>query len=163
MSGSKRPAGFTLVELILVMALLATVMAFVAPVLSRSLRGRELEQEAARFVALTEYARDEAVSRGVPMVVWLQPAAGRLGLAPKSGWTGNESRDREFEVNPNVHFEVASARAGGDVLEVAEFAPDGAPATSNAALLRVIDRFDDVLTVAQTSDGWGYEISQEQP
>ena len=163
MSGSNRPAGFTLVELILVMALLATVMAFVAPVLSRSLRGRDLEQEAARFIALTEYARDEAVSQGVPMVVWLAPDAGRLGLAAKSGYTGSVSRDREFEVNPNVRFEVASARAGGDVLELAEFAPDGAPATTNAALLRVVDRYDAVLTVAQTSDGWGYEITQEQP
>src|ERR1051325_1837454 len=82
-----RPApGFTLVELILVMALLATLMALAAPSLSRSMRQRNLSQEATRFVALTESARDEAVSQGVPMVVWIDPVGGRFGMGPKTGY-----------------------------------------------------------------------------
>lgn len=153
--------GFTLVELIVVMALLALVMAFAAPTLSRSLRYRHLAEEATRFVALTEFARDEAVSQGVPMVVWIDTETRRFGLAPKAGFIGSETRVREFELNPDLRLELEHAATIGGLVQAVEFAPDGAPASTNMALMRVIDRFDSVVTIALTSDGWGYEILKE--
>src|SRR5438067_13878805 len=78
---------FTLVELILVMAVLATIMALSTPSLSRSLRNRNIEQEAKRFIALTEYARGEAVSQGVPMTIWIDVEAGAFGVEPKAGFS----------------------------------------------------------------------------
>ena len=63
--------GFTLVELILVMVLLAIVIAVAAPSLSQFFHSRSLESEAQRFMALTRAAQARAVSEGVPMVVWL--------------------------------------------------------------------------------------------
>ena len=62
-------AAFTLVELLLIMALLVVVLAVAAPMLSSSMRGHGLNGEAVRFVALTEFARSEAISQGVPMVL----------------------------------------------------------------------------------------------
>ena len=47
--------GFTLVELIIVMTLLAIVAALSVPSLSRSMRQRNLDEEATRLLALTEY------------------------------------------------------------------------------------------------------------
>ena len=67
-----RRAGFTLIELMLVLAILAMMVALVAPALAKSSRARNLEQEALRLVALTEYARDEAVSQGVSMAVYVE-------------------------------------------------------------------------------------------
>src|SRR5689334_18148384 len=52
---------FTLIELILVMALLAIVMAVSAPALSNFMRGRTLDSEARRFVSLTRYGQSRAV------------------------------------------------------------------------------------------------------
>src|SRR5262249_19567201 len=71
---------FTLIELILVMALLAIVLGISAPSLSRFFRGRSLESEAQRFLALTRHAQSRAVSEGVPMVVWLWPKQRSYGM-----------------------------------------------------------------------------------
>ena len=153
--------GFTLVELIIVMTLLAVVAALAVPSLSRSMRQRNLDEEATRLLALTEYSRDEAVSQGVPMIVWIEPEGTRFGVGAKSGFEGVESRDREFVVNADVHFEMKSAATKDGVIEAMEFAPDGSPATSNLNEVRVLDRFDSVISLAKTSDGWSYEIVKE--
>src|SRR4051794_12145785 len=77
---------FTLVELLLVMAILLVLMAVVAPSLSRSLRGRKITDESARFLALTEYARNAAVSEGSPMSVWINGTTQHFGLDPKNDY-----------------------------------------------------------------------------
>lgn len=145
------------------MALLVIVMAISAPSLSRSMRQRHLSDEAARFVALTEYSRNEAVSQGVPMTVWIDPAGGRFGVEAKTGFDGSEDRNREFKVNPDIHFELTNAVTSRSVVEAAEFSPDGAPSTASLDTLRLVDRFDSAIAIAKTSDGWGYEVVKETP
>ena len=158
---TRSAAGFTLVELILVMALLAIVMAIAAPSLSRSMRQRNLDGEAARLLAATEYARDEAISQGVPMTLWIDPEGRRFGIGPKEGFVGNEKRIREFSVDPDIGFEIANAVVKRGVVEAMEFAPDGTPALTNVESVVLKDRFNSALTLAQTTDGWGYEIVKE--
>jgi type II secretion system protein H len=153
--------GFTLVELILVMALLAIVAAFSAPSLARSLHQRNLDGEAARLLALTEYGRDEAISQGVPMTIWIDPK-GRMGVEPKSGYYGDDTRSREFELNADIHFELDRTASQSGVVEAMEFSPDGMPASSSIDAVRLVDRFQSLITVARTTDGWGYEIVKEQ-
>ena len=155
------PPGFTLVELVVVMALLAIVAALSAPAMSRSIRARNLNGEAARFIAATEYGRDEAVSQGVPMTVWIDPATQRFGVDPRAGFEGIELRSREFAVNADIHFEMDGAVAGGGIVQVAEFAPDGVPGTASLETVRLVDRFDSEVIVVRTKDGWGYEIQKE--
>ncbi len=154
---SKARLAFTLVELILVMALLATIMAVAAPSLARSMRERTLEQEAVRLLALTEYARDEAASQGVPMVVWIDPEARSYGVEAKSGYGANTSRGKEFTLHPDVHFDK-----GTDPLLTVEFAPDGIPDSSGFTNVRLLDRFDVAMLVEKTEDGLGYEIVKEE-
>src|SRR5437763_11469882 len=62
---------FTLIELILVMALMSIVIALIAPSLSNFFRSRTLDSEARRFVSLTRYVQSRAVSEGIPMMVWI--------------------------------------------------------------------------------------------
>ena len=154
-------SAFTLVELIVVMALLAIVLALSAPSLARSMRQRNLEAEAARFLAATEYGRNEAVSQGVPMVLWIDAKTRSFGVEARSGFTGEASRDREFELHPDVEIEIEKAIARNAKVQSIEFAPDGAPATTNIELVQLKDRFASVVTIAQTTDGWGYEILKE--
>jgi len=151
-------AGFTLVELVLVMALLTVVVGFAAPSLSRSMRQRNLGGEAARFIAATEYARDEAVSQGVPMTVWIDPAAQRFGVEAKSGYDSALSRDREFDMNPDTHFEVTGGQRKNNVIEAVEFGPEGSPTAASIDSVQFVDRFNSVVSVARTTDGWSYEI-----
>ena len=72
--------GFTLLELMLVLALLSVVIAVQAPTLARFFRGRNLDAEAQRFLALTRYGQNRAVAEGVPMVLWMDAEAGQYGL-----------------------------------------------------------------------------------
>src|SRR5437867_13133540 len=84
--GGCRRDGFTLIELILVMALLAIVMAFSAPALTSFFRGRTLDSEARRFMALTRYGQSRAISEGVPMMLWIDTRRGTYGLQEEPGY-----------------------------------------------------------------------------
>src|SRR4051794_10382971 len=106
------------------MALLCIVLAFAAPSLGRSMRERHVADEAKRFLALTEYARAEAISQGVPMLVRVDVQAGRIGVEAKTGYAAERSREREFALGPDVHLEMGESQTNGDPIE---YAPDGIP------------------------------------
>lgn len=72
--------GFTLVELVVVMTLLAVIMGVVAPTLSRFFSGRSVEEEARRFQSLTRFARNESISSGFPLLLWIDRETRRYGL-----------------------------------------------------------------------------------
>ena len=72
-------AGFTLVELIVVMVLLLTVASLVAPRMASFFKGRALSGEAQRVLSLLHYARSQAAAEAVPVVVWFDPARSAYG------------------------------------------------------------------------------------
>src|SRR5580765_4940142 len=72
--------GFTLIELIFVLALLAISALFVASSMGSFFRGRALNFEARRLLSLTHYAQSRAVSEGVPVILWINPADSTYGL-----------------------------------------------------------------------------------
>ena len=162
--GRRATAGFTLVELILVMVLLATLLAFVAPTLSRSMRSRTLDGEAERLLALTEYGRSEAASLGVPTVVWIDTASRSYGVDAKKGYPADGLRRKEYTLHPDVSFDTLdNTQPGqdGHGVNVAEYAPDGTlDQTASASAVHLVDRFTGSVTLAQTADHYGYEIVQ---
>lgn len=67
-AGSKQhitDAGFTLLELILVMVILSTVLAMAAPSLRGFFTSRKTHDTAAQILSLTQYARSQAVTEGI--------------------------------------------------------------------------------------------------
>jgi len=99
-------AGFTLIEMLAVVAIFALLAAFLVPGLG-SLTGQDLDESAERMAARIELARQRAVATGVPhrLALDLEGAAWRLEwLAP----------DPELE---------AAAEAAGIPLEPDPFAP----------------------------------------
>lgn len=163
--GNRRRAagrGFTLIEFILVMALLATLMAVVAPRISGSIRRQNLDQEAVRLVALTEYARDEAVSQGVPMVVWIDVETSEFGSHPKSGFLARDDRSVEYQLREDIEFDGRnSLRSGGPQIAI-EMGSDGLLATHSVREIWLMDRTGASLAVVTTTNGWGYEVMEEQ-
>jgi type II secretion system protein H len=161
---------FTLVELILVMALLCVILGLAAPSLSRSIHDRNLTQEATRLLALTEYARDESVSQGVPMSVWIDPASGHFGAEAMPGYEDAGARSKEFTLTDGLRFDVSGGARGPTIPgeaagenEVAEYLPDGTLDPSSVASVRLLDRSNSGIEIAQTKDAWGYEIVKEGP
>jgi type II secretion system protein H len=156
-------AGFTLVELVLVMALLAVITAIAAPSLSGTLRQRQLADEARRFLACTEYARDEALSQGIPMVLWIASDTGRFGVQPKAGYPGDDQRSREFQLHADLRIELPNSQTPANTAPSIEFGCEGGPVPGSLPWVRLVDRFASVFVVALTPDGLGYEISQDPP
>ena len=62
---------FTLIELVVVMVLLGIAAALVAPHMASFFRGRVLNSEARRLLALTHYGQSRAVAEGVPVLLWI--------------------------------------------------------------------------------------------
>ncbi len=178
----RRVTAFTLVELVLVMALLVTLAAIAVPSLARSLRGHNLDQQADRLLALTEYGRDEAASQGLPMVLWIDVDGGRFGVDTKPGYGSSRenARAREYTLADDAHFNpvgqgmVSSVPAEGTGAQgqtagvsaqgthsgviAAEFEPDGTLDPGSLPSFHLVDRAGETLAVSQTLDAYGYEI-----
>ncbi len=151
--------GFTLVELILVMGLLATVLAVSAPSLARTVQSRSVTTEAGRWIELIEQARTEAVSRGVPYRVWADPSLGLGGLEPEPGFPVARPVVRDHRLPDAIRIGRIEGIAGtGGRTVVATFGPDGFPAPDAMAALTLIGPREASATVARTEDAWGYEI-----
>lgn len=159
---SRFAQAFTLIELIVVMALLATFLALSAPSLSRSFKARGLEQEATQLLAITEYARDEAISQGVPMTVWITPDTGDYGVSIKENFPGDKSREKSISLNSDFRFDPVDATtdSNGHII-AAELEPDGTLAPESLAALRIVNRSEEGISVSQTADGLGYEIVKD--
>ena len=89
------PAGataFTLIELILVMAMLVVLMAVMAPSLGNFFRGRTVDGEARRLTSLIRYGRERAISEGTPMLLWIDPQQRAYGLTEDSTYAAQDVR-----------------------------------------------------------------------
>lgn len=142
------------------MLLIAVMAALSVPALARSMRSRGLAHEGERLLALTEYARDEARSQGVPMTVWIDGAGGRYGVEPTNGFSGDAGRNRTFALAPGLRFAPLDAPAGRGNVPAAGFEPDGTLDPASLDRIRLTDQAGNAVTVARTADRWGYEIAR---
>ena len=159
---------FTLIELILVMAMLLIVLAVSAPTLSRFFRGRTLDSEARRFIALTRYGQSRAVSEGVPMELWIDPKQRTYGLREEPASGLEDTKAAEFELGRDLSMEVtdppANQRSAKKMhsaarnLPVIRFLPDGffAETSPNSVVLR--DERQESAVIAQSRSRLRYEI-----
>lgn len=166
---------FTLIELILVMAMLLTVIAVAAPSLSKFFRGRTLDSEARRFLSLTRYGQSRAVSEGVPVLLWIDAKEGTYGLQREGSYTERDSKEVEFALEKDLSFEVAKAqtpttRLGsvgqlkqfGASVQTIRFQPDGFISETSPAGVWIREREGaeekDELLIAQSRNRLNYEI-----
>lgn len=171
--GAATGAGFTLIELILVMALLATVLAVSSPSLSRFFRSRGLESEAQRFLALTRAAQSRAVSEGVPMVVWFDVKQRSYGLNADKSFVEEDPNAQEFTLDTalemDARFSSDAAYVGRTTefknekqetsgLYMLHFNPDGFVSLSSPEVVIFRQGKDTELWVAQSRNRLNYEI-----
>lgn len=116
--GSARGLAFTLIELILVMALLLIMLSMTGPSLSRFFRGRRLDSEAQRLLALTRYGQNRAVAEGLPMTLWLDSDISTYRLQIDPTYSVQDTNAMEFVWNEEIEIEVVAA----------EFATNASPA-----------------------------------
>ena len=105
---NKRSAGggFTLIELILVMTLLVVLFSMVAPNLSGFIRGRALDSEGRRMVALMHAAQSRAISEGMPMMFWINGKAGQYGVEEETPPAGGDAQAEMLSLADNLQVTV---------------------------------------------------------
>jgi type II secretion system protein H len=175
------PSAFTLIELILVMALLTIVISLTAPSLSHFFRGRTLDSEARRLLALTRSGQSRAVSEGMPIDLWVNAAEGAFGLEAEPSFDPSDPKAMEFTLDSGLKIEVVNktvvapvdtlnrnrrvstassprvvlARSG---LPTIRFMPDGSIGDNSPQMLCLTSTDGGSLWLAQAQDGLTYEI-----
>jgi type II secretion system protein H len=165
------PRAFTLIELILVMALLVIVIAVAAPSLSRFMRGRTLDSEARRFVSLTRYGQSRAVSEGVPVVLWINTRQGSYGLRQEAGYAEQDAKAVDFLLGKDLRLEVAGLPAQLGPLAQARatrqtdpntpmlrFPPDGFIDETSPQSVVLRDQRGESIWITQSRNRLNYEI-----
>jgi general secretion pathway protein H len=120
--------GFTLVEIVVVIALVAGATALVAGLLNSGLPGQQLRGAARELAAQLRYARAQAIVSGEPQVLTLD--------ANKHEWTA--PRGRHGAIPEKIEIIAVGARddAAGEGVATYRFFPDGASTGGNVRLRR---------------------------
>ena len=168
--------GFTLVELVLVMTLLVVMLGYVAPSLSRFFRGRTLDSEARRFVALTRYGQSRAVSDGLPILLWIDANQRVYGLRAQTGSGELDPKEVKFTLGEDLQVEAQMpSRIQTNFWTMAPkqttlsmpticFLPDGfISETSPDHILLRQTRDNSVIWIGQSANHLNYEVQTNLP
>jgi general secretion pathway protein H len=82
-SGSVATAGFTLLELLVVLAIVGLVLAIVPPSLMKGTGAQALKADTRLVVSGLQYARTRAISLNVPVALVIDPQTRRLSIDGK--------------------------------------------------------------------------------
>jgi prepilin-type N-terminal cleavage/methylation domain-containing protein len=104
--------GFTLIELILVMSILTIAISITAPALANFFRGRSLDSEARRLLALVKQGQSRAVSEGIPMLFWVDANNGAFGLEAEPSYEDVDAKAVQFNLDPDMQVELTGATPG---------------------------------------------------
>lgn len=167
-----RGGGFTLIELIFVLALLAITAMFIASSMAGFFRGRALNSEARRMLSLAHYGQSRAVSEGVPVVLWINAKDSTYGLSVQSSFADVEgdARATEYHLESTLTLETP----GGDIVDVSEndderlgiteglavirFNPDGFIDESSVSKVTIRQGTEAALDLVPKANRLGYEI-----
>src|SRR3974390_1798323 len=97
---------FTLIELILVMAILTMAVSVTAPTLSHFFRGRSLDSEARRLLALTRAGQSRAATEGVPMDLWVDTNQKTFGLEAEPSFEDKDSKAVSYPLDSSLQLGV---------------------------------------------------------
>ncbi|HEY5912531.1 MAG TPA: GspH/FimT family pseudopilin [Verrucomicrobiae bacterium] len=99
---------FTLIELILVMSILTIAVSVTAPALANFFRGRTLDSEARRLLALTRQGQSRAVSEGIPMELWVDSQRRTFGLEAEPSYEPIDEKAVEFTWESDIQLEAVN-------------------------------------------------------
>jgi type II secretion system protein H len=107
-----RVRGFTLIELILVMTILTIAISITAPALANFFRGRSLDSEARRLLAMVKQGQSRAVSEGIPILFWIDTSQGAFGLEAEPSYEDTDTKAIQFTLDPDMQIELIAGSPG---------------------------------------------------
>lgn len=147
----------TLLELILVMAIIGTVLGLAAPSLGGFFGSRRTADAAARVLALAQYARAQAAAEATPYRLRIDTARGEYWLERREGGAfarlGTEF-GRTFTLPDGTRARWIE-RPGGSSREYIAFMPDG---RTEAARLRLVGRHRETYDIVCASPAERFRV-----
>jgi type II secretion system protein H len=164
---SPAPCAFTLIELVLVMALLVVAVCMVAPRMSDFIRGRALDSEAQRLMALMHAGQARAVSEGMPIVLWLDEKQNAIGLEQETPPKGGDTKAENLTISESV--KIAPGNQGSTTtttttfkhLPAIRFLPDGTVDEGSPQTVQ-LTQGTEALVLTELQNRTGYEIKDSQ-
>ncbi|MGA2748049.1 MAG: GspH/FimT family pseudopilin [Verrucomicrobiota bacterium] len=169
-------AGFTFVELILVMAIMVVLLSLVFPSLKGFFHARNLDNEARRFLSLTRYGQSRAVSEGLPVELWINPRGGSYGLQSLSGYAETQTNPMAFTLDQTLQISFSApssvlvrsnywtqAQAQFGAVTKIRFQPDGFISDSSPENIYLKQDTGDQVWIAETPSHLRYDIQPGQP
>ncbi len=155
-------SAFTLIELILVLALVVVITSLAAPAMSNFIRGQALSSEARRVVALMHAGRDRAVSEGMPMVLWVDEKQGVYGLQAEMTGRNGDPKAENLSLDANLQIVVITTGLTGTTkfggMPAIHFLPDGTVDENSPQTLRLTDVRGNTLWLIESRNRTDYEI-----
>ncbi len=178
---SRAPQAFTLIELILVMTVLTIAVSITAPRLANFFRGRTLDSEGRRLLALTRQGQSRAVNEGVPMELWIDANQRRFGLEAEPSYEPEDPKALEFTLDTGMEIEPMTMDSTGrpstysmnlgttstngvpilsrhPELPRIRFLPDGSITDTSPQVVRITGRDGISMWLAQSRNRLGYEL-----
>ena len=159
---------FTLIELVLVMALLVVAVCMVAPRMSDFIRGRALDSEAQRLMALMHAGQARAVSEGMPIVLWLDEKQNTIGLEQETPPKGGDPKAENLTISENVQIAPGGSQGSTTAstttfkhLPAIRFLPDGTVDEGSPQTVQ-LTQGKEVLVLGELQNRTGYEIKDSQ-
>jgi type II secretion system protein H len=159
----KRDRAFTLIELILVMVLLLVAVSMMAPNLSGFIRGRSLDSEARRMMALMHAAQSRAISEGMPVIFWVNGKLGQYGVTEETPAAASGDPNAEVvSAADNLQISVLNAGVNATTtfhnLPAIRFLADGSVDEDSPQTLRITSADGGSLWLAEMKSRTGYEV-----
>jgi len=154
---------FTLIELILVLALLVVMAALVLPRMSGFVQGRALDSEAQRLMGLMHATQSRAVSEGMPMVLWVDEKAGTYGAEAETSGANGDPKTEDLTVDSALQLAVLKTGTGTQTtfknLPAIRFQPDGTVDEGSPQTLKLTDKSGFSRWLVETGNHQGYEVN----
>jgi len=161
-----RRRAFTLIELILIMALLVVITSLAAPAMANFIRGRALDSEARRLFSLVHAAQSRAVSEGMPMVLWVDQKNGTYGLSEETTGKTGDAQAETLTLDPTLQIAVLNVGLGTPTtfnnLPALRFLPDGTVDENSPQTVQLTDSAGVSRWLLESRDRMSYEVSDTQ-
>lgn len=158
-----RKCAFTLIELILVLALLVIITSIAAPPMARFIRGRALDTEARRLISFMHAAQSRAVSEGTPVMVWINSQAGAYGVAAENSGPNGDPKAETLTVDSTLAIAVQNTGVGAQTLfnnlPAIRFLADGTIDENSPQTLKLTDSDGFSRLLTETRLRTGYEVT----
>ncbi len=154
---------FTLIELILVLALLVIITSIALPEMAKFIRGRALSSESARMLALMHAAQSRAVSEGMPMMFWIDEQKNGYGVAAETSGQNGDAKAEDLLADDTLKIAVINAGVGTTPttfknLPAIKFLPDGTVDEGSPPSLQLTDGDGFACWLNELKGRTGYEI-----